>query len=132
MQAAQGIERKTFPSSEQMHLEAGLKRANASLLCMCDDAVRQGAVVAYLLYTRAKSTVLLHKLCVRSDFRRRGLGSSMLGYLILWVDEKRHLARKLYAVNGFQEVGMVDDYYGPGRHGLRMVLELEADGVNAS
>lgn len=144
LQAAQGIERKTFPSSEQMDLEAELKRANTSLLCICDHAVRQRGVVAYLVYTRAKATVLLHKLCVRSDCRRRGLGSSVLGYLIdharmrncssmqLWVDEKRHLARKLYAVNGFRETGIVEDYYGPGRRGLRMVLELEVGRLNAS
>lgn len=41
----------------------------------------------------------------------------------LWVDEARIGARKCYSKVGFEEVGqVVMDYYGPGRNGIRMVL----------
>ncbi|EEQ86879.2 acetyltransferase [Blastomyces dermatitidis ER-3] len=99
-------------------------------------------IIAYALYVRQKSTALLHKVCVAEPFRGQGVGRQLLTYVIeqslcpqrgggrgcvavqLWVDEKRAVARALYAGCGFVEVEGVEDYYGPGRKGLRMVLEL--------
>ncbi|KLJ07091.1 hypothetical protein EMPG_17414 [Blastomyces silverae] len=98
-------------------------------------------IIAYALYVRQKSTALLHKVCVAEPFRGQGVGRQLLTYVIeqslcpqrggggclavqLWVDEKREVARALYAGCGFVEVEGVEDYYGPGRRGLRMVLEL--------
>ena len=40
----------------------------------------------------------------------------------LWVDEGRVAARECYRKIGFEEAGgVVEDYYGPGRNGMRMV-----------
>ncbi|OJD23180.1 hypothetical protein ACJ73_05469 [Blastomyces percursus] len=99
-------------------------------------------IIAYALYVRQKSTALLHKVCVAEPFRGQGVGRQLLTYVIeqslcpqrgagrgclavqLWVDEKRAAARALYTGCGFVEVEGVEDYYGPGRKGMRMVLEL--------
>ncbi|EER37633.1 acetyltransferase [Histoplasma capsulatum var. duboisii H88] len=102
-------------------------------------------VIAYALYVRQRGTALLHKLCVAEPFRGQGVGRQLLTHVIgqqrsqrsgrgclavqLWVDEKREAARRLYGSCGFVEVEVVEDYYGPGRKGLRMVLGLEGDGV---
>ncbi|KKZ61448.1 hypothetical protein EMCG_03930 [[Emmonsia] crescens] len=100
-------------------------------------------IIAYALYVRQKSTALLHKICVAEPFRGQGVGKQLLAYVIeqqlrqqergclavqLWVDEKREAARRLYGSCGFMEVEGVEDYYGPGRNGVRMVLGLEGDG----
>jgi ribosomal protein S18 acetylase RimI-like enzyme len=42
----------------------------------------------------------------------------------LWVDADREAARRLYLGSGFKERERVDDYYGPGRTGIKMVLDL--------
>ncbi|OAX84928.1 hypothetical protein ACJ72_00714 [Emergomyces africanus] len=97
-------------------------------------------VIAYALYVRQRDTALLHKICVSEPFRGQGVGKQLLEYVIeqqlrrqesgclavqLWVDEKREVARRLYGSCGFVEVEGVEDYYGPGRKGVRMVLGLE-------
>ncbi|PGH06181.1 hypothetical protein GX51_02569 [Blastomyces parvus] len=93
-------------------------------------------IIAYALYVRQKSTALLHKVCVAEPFRGQGVGRQLLTYVLerslgarclavqLWVDERREAARALYGGCGFVEVEGVEDYYGAGRRGLRMVLEL--------
>ena len=42
----------------------------------------------------------------------------------LWVDKAREPARGLYKACGFEEMESVEDYYGGGRAGGRMELEL--------
>ncbi|OJD10340.1 hypothetical protein AJ78_08608 [Emergomyces pasteurianus Ep9510] len=100
-------------------------------------------IIAYALYVRHRDTALLHKICVAEPFRGQGFGKQLLAYVIeqqlrrqvsgclavqLWVDEKREVARRLYGSCGFVEVEGVEDYYGPGRKGVRMVLGLDGDG----
>ena len=45
----------------------------------------------------------------------------------LWVDEARNPAQCLYQDRGYQEIDRVENYYGPGRTGLKMVLHLGSD-----
>lgn len=143
LEAVQRMERKNFPSTEVMDFKLELRKANTSMLCVSNDPGGDPAVVAYLLYAQLKGVALLHKICVRPDHRRRGLGSGMIKALLehlrsrnctavqLWVDEAREPARCLYAAHGFRQADRVEDYYGPGRTGLRMLLDLDrsrADG----
>ncbi|KAI5308320.1 hypothetical protein KEM55_006018 [Ascosphaera atra] len=97
-------------------------------------------IVAYAVYVRLRTTALLHKVCVAEPYRGRGLGKRLLSHIIrerlggasgggcqsvtLWVDEGRPVARRLYEGCGFEEVERVEGYYGPGRNGCRMVLDL--------
>lgn len=52
------------------------------------------------------------------------LKRSRAGQVDLWVDEERTPARALYTACGFIEQESVKDYYGNGRTGIRMKLEL--------
>lgn len=133
------LEKKTFPSTELFDFDSELKKHNTSLQVLVDFRSGSGLpdVVAYLVYAHTKRTVSLHKLCVREKYRNQGLATKMLKMLAefstsqgcleriqLWVDAQRILARSLYAKTGFQEVAQVKDYYGPGRTGIKMVLDL--------
>ncbi|WEW55685.1 hypothetical protein PRK78_001118 [Emydomyces testavorans] len=92
--------------------------------------------IAYAVYVRIKGTALLHKVCVSEPHRGRGVGGQLMAYIEqrlrregcqrvqLWVDKERVVARRLYARCGFEELESVEDYYGIGRTGIKMVLEL--------
>ena len=44
--------------------------------------------------------------------------------VVLWVEEGNEGARRLYEVEGFEERERVVGYYGEGRGGLRMEVEV--------
>ena len=46
--------------------------------------------------------------------------------LQLWVDVARAPARRLYESVGFKDADWSKDYYGPGRTGVKMVLQLNS------
>ncbi|KAI9847135.1 MAG: hypothetical protein M1838_000992 [Thelocarpon superellum] len=137
LQAIKLIERKTFPTNEALDLDNELKKRNTVLLLAQGEQSVQADVVAYLIYARNRRLALLHKLCVVESFRRRGLAKLMLHHLHqtlldqgctqvqLWVDEARAPAKCLYDACGFEVVQCVENYYGPGRTGLKMILALE-------
>ncbi|EEH36046.1 acetyltransferase [Paracoccidioides lutzii Pb01] len=149
------LERKTFPASEAFDFSdqsLWRKKPNTRILYAIvtstnatsnTKAPAHNPIIAYALYVRQGSTALLHKICVAEPFRNRGIGRQLLVYVIekrlrgaekgclavqLWVDEKREAARRLYKGCGFMEVEGVEDYYGPGRRGVKMVLRLEGQG----
>jgi ribosomal protein S18 acetylase RimI-like enzyme len=131
------IEKKTFPSSEAFDFDSELKKRNASMLL----ATREGdsfEVAGYLVYLRTKRLALLHKICVIERMRENGIGKCLVHSLRLrlegqggsqriqlWVDENRSPARALYKSCNFQEIDRCADYYGPGRHGIKMQLSIE-------
>ncbi|PGH19156.1 hypothetical protein AJ80_04236 [Polytolypa hystricis UAMH7299] len=93
-------------------------------------------VIAYAVYVRIRGTALLHKVCVAEAYRGQGLGKQLMAHIQarlvregcqivhLWVDTGRETARRLYIGCGFEEVEMVEDYYGNGRTGVKMVWEI--------
>lgn len=93
-------------------------------------------VIAYLLHARSTGVSLLHKVCVAEKYRRQGLARKMLLTLKLkleksgceriqlWVDWKREAAIDLYQSAGFRRVDGARDYYGTGRHGIKMATDL--------
>jgi len=107
------------------------------LTIVAEDVTAPGLaeLVAYLVLTWTKSTALLHKLCVLEQYRRRGMASQLLRLqreqakksgctsIQLWVDGERTAAQSLYSKVGFDEVERVNDYYAPGRTGIKMVLD---------
>lgn len=156
------IEKKSFPATEAFEFDMKLwKRPNtrvlyASILPTTAHAQAQAQaqstknnnksagngeriVVAYLVYVRHRECVLLHKLCVMEQHRRKGIGERLLSYAIrerfvdkepgceyvqLWVDKGRLPARNLYQKCGFKEKEEISDYYSEGRTGIRMVLTV--------
>ncbi|DAA76313.1 TPA_exp: Acetyltransferase, GNAT family [Trichophyton benhamiae CBS 112371] len=144
------IERRTFPPSEALTLDLSLCRKPSSRLFFSrtDSAASAASdtssassasstVAGYVFYVRMKDKALLHKLCVEAGHRGRGIGGSLLAAVEeqlrregcrtvhLWVDAERAAARRLYQRRGFEETRTVQDYYGPGRTGINMVLCLD-------
>lgn len=132
-------EKKAFPKTEVFDFDRELRKRNTELICLLDfvNTNKAYTVAAYLVYVRIQRTTLLHKICVLEKHRRQGLARKLLRKLKdelkgrgceemqLWVDEARQPARSLYANTGFEEVDRVEDYYAPGRTGIKMVLKLQ-------
>lgn len=130
------IERKTFPSSEAFDFRTELKKKNTTMLLVFSDS-DPATVVGYLVFLRMKRLALLHKICVVQPKRGHGIGGMLVRTIIemlrkggcqtiqLWVDEAREPARALYQCCGFEQVDRCEDYYGPGRTGLKMQLSIE-------
>ena len=138
----QHVEKKTFPRREALDLSTELHKRNTDLVIVVDDAgmftPAKPKAVAYmvLVHLKAGNAVLLHKICVDSEYRRRGIARIVLESqrqrltkqgctrIQLWVDEGNVPARELYKNLGLQEVSMVNDYYAAGRNGIQMLWEL--------
>lgn len=131
------IERKTFPSSEAFDFGAELKKKNTNMIVVIKGGNPED-LVGYLVHLRMKRLVLLHKICVVEQMRTKGVGKALIHSLRLhlekqggcqsiqlWVDEARSPARALYESCGFQQIDRCEDYYGPGRTGLKMGLSIE-------
>lgn len=138
----QYVEKKTFPRREAMDFDTEIHKRNVDLVIIVDDADAPGVftparpiLVAYMVFAHLKAgkAVLLHKICVSEDYRRRGIARIVLETqaerlkkqgctkIQLWVDEGNMPARILYKVLGFEEVSRVNDYYAVGRTGIQML-----------
>ena len=130
------VEKRTFPATEALDLDAELRKSNTILLCAFDETNGDDDLPGYSVYARSRRIALLHKVCVLEEHRRGGVGKAMLSHLhstllqqgcsllCLWVDEARRPARLLYGSCGFQQLQTVPDYYGPGRTGVKMILKV--------
>lgn len=135
-------EKKTFPRDEAMDFDMELKKRNTELVVVltaqdsCED--NDHSLAGYLVYARLHGIALLHKVCVLEGHQRQGIARSMLSRLKdrlqgqgcerlqLWVDEARKPARALYESSGFKISDRARDYYGPGRTGIKMVIDLNS------
>jgi ribosomal protein S18 acetylase RimI-like enzyme len=131
------IEKRTFPSSEAFDFNMSLwsKKPNTRVIYGTISGQNHD-VIAYAVYIRLKGTALLHKICIAEAYRRKGLGKLLMEHVKqrlqdercqdvhLWVDADREAAHRLYLGSGFEERERMDDYYGPGRTGIKMVLNL--------
>ena len=131
-------ERKTFPRNEAFDFDLELKKRNTELIVIVDDDSESSSpvVAAYAVYAHTQKWILLHKLCVLENFTRRGIARRLLLFqhhklflrgrskVQLWVDEERVPASQLYSSMGFVEVGRLENYYGPNRTAVRMLLQL--------
>ena len=140
----QHIEKKTFPRREAMTFSTEVQKRNQDFVITVDDSAvvkpARPKLVAYMVFVHLKAgnAVVLHKICVSEDYRRRGVARMMLETqaerlkkqgstkLQLWVDAENVPARRLYKVVGFEEVSRVSDYYAVGRTGIQMLLELSS------
>jgi GNAT superfamily N-acetyltransferase len=131
------IEKKSFPASEVFNFNTRLLRKhNTTILAAYLTTGCRTIPVAYAVYVRWRSVILVQKLCVTESFRGRRIGKSIMLDIIsrarqarcmaieLWVDESRTVARHLYKSCGFRDIHRVQEYYAPGRHGIKMGLDL--------
>jgi uncharacterized protein len=80
----------------------------------------------------------IYSLAVNPHCRGRGIGQKLLAAMItalaergarriyLQVEQLNEDAIKLYGRSGFRSIGQLPNYYGPGKHGLHMMLEVPA------
>lgn len=140
----QHVEKKTFARREVMDFSTELRKRNTDLVVVVDDAgastPAMPKLVAYMIFVHLKAgkAVLLHKICVLEDYRRRGIAKIVLeiqaerlkkqgcSKIQLWVDEGNVPARRLYKVLGLEEVNRVNDYYAVGRTGIQMHWEFSS------
>ena len=138
----QHAEKKTFPRREALNFSTEIQKRNMDLVIIVDDAgiitPSRSKLVAYmvLVHLKAGNAVLLHKVCVDGEYRRRGIARIALQTqaerlkkqgctrIQLWVDEGNAPARRLYSILGLEEVSRVNDYYAVGRTGIQMIWIL--------
>lgn len=91
--------------------------------------------IGYLVFQRLKGTTWLHKLGVVEGERRKGVARGMIGVMkervrvgggrkvVLWVEEG-NAARRLYEEEGWEVRERMEGYYGEGRAGVRMEMDI--------
>jgi ribosomal-protein-alanine N-acetyltransferase len=114
------IERVAFPTPWTLATFAGLLRRDNTRLRVADVA---GRVVGYAVVWIVADQAELGNLAVAPAWRRNGLGARLLGLvleevaaagvreLFLEVRESNASAQRLYARNGFKQVGRRPGYY---------------------
>ena len=128
------IERASFAypwSSRFFHQEFEIECARSIL------AEMNGKIVGYVLYWLLPQTVDIHNLAVSGEYRRRGVGRTLLQKVIvealgqssarvtLEVRKSNLAAQKLYESAGFVATGVRKGYYSDdGEDALTMSLEL--------
>ena len=131
-------EKKSFAASEAFDFNSELKKSNVVIYCYLDSIGLISTVVAYSAFMLPKigNSATLHKICVDKAYRQRRIAYKLLSVivehlqgkqcskLLLWVREENTPAIALYRKLGFQTSKQVEDYYGSGRTGLHMILDL--------
>jgi ribosomal-protein-alanine acetyltransferase len=95
-----------------------------------------GEGIALIRHHKRSLTGRLYSLAVHPDHRGQGIGHRLLKTTLaelvargakrvfLEVEQNNAAALKLYERHGFRSIGILPDYYGPGRAGVHMVCEL--------
>ena len=128
------IERASFAypwSSRFFHQEFEVECARSIL------AEMNGTIVGYVLYWLLPETVDIHNLAVSGEYRRRGVGLTLLQKVVvealgqssarvtLEVRKSNLAAQKLYESAGFVATGIRKGYYSDdGEDALTMSLDL--------
>jgi ribosomal-protein-alanine N-acetyltransferase len=128
------IERSAYayPWSERFFRQEMQVECARSFLAEID-----GKIAGYVLFWLLPDEIDIHNIAVHPDFRRRGLGRSLLENVIivarnrassritLEVRKSNTVAQKLYEAVGFSVNGVRKGYYSDdGEDALLMVLEL--------
>jgi len=121
-----------YPWSERFFRQEMQVECARSLLAEID-----GRIAGYILFWLLPGEIDIHNIAVHGDFRRRGLGRSLLGNVInearsralsrvtLEVRKSNTVAQKLYESLGFSVSGIRKGYYSDdGEDAYLMALEL--------
>jgi [ribosomal protein S18]-alanine N-acetyltransferase len=122
----------TYPWSERFFRQEMQVECARSFL-----AERQGRIAGYILFWVLPGEIDIHNIAVHKEFRRRGLGRSLLENVILEgrnrslsritleVRKSNTVAQKLYESAGFNFNGVRKGYYSDdGEDALLMALVL--------
>lgn len=131
------VEKKTFPASEVFDFDTELSKKTTFCYCAFYRAEDDAPILCgYLVYSRSRALTRINKVCVVKSMQGQGVGTFMMQRTLgslrssgahkidLWVDQSREIAQRLYRSCGFEEGEALQDYYAPGRNGIRMHMEL--------
>ncbi|WP_415238055.1 ribosomal protein S18-alanine N-acetyltransferase [Seleniivibrio woodruffii] len=121
------IENTSFPRPwSRKSFETELFKDNCDFLVYDIDGSIAGYIVFWYILDEAELAVV----AVADGFRRQGIAGRLLTYCVeknkninviyLEVEKTNTSAVKLYEKKGFRTNGEIKDYYGEGRHALRM------------
>lgn len=105
------------------------------LVARANDLPVAGCVIA----DRSHGDLRIMNLAVHPDARRRGIGTALLqaieaempgGNVMLMAEQWNTDAQRLYERDGYSRKGLAKDYYGHGRHGVRMTKQRMASNEN--
>lgn len=140
------LERRTFPPEEAFNPKQlrYLVRSSRSLIKVARlDGHVVGLAIALLRRHKRWQSARLYSLAVDPAYQGRGLGRRLAAALLdaleamgvrrcfLEVRDDNARAHALYAQLGFVDVARLPNYYGPGRHGIRM-LRISSQGAQAA
>lgn len=128
------LERVSFRAGEggfsRRQLRALLRSPNAFWLI----GAHVDAAACWLKVSNGRSRwARLYTLAVHPRLRGQGWAQRLLKAGFAWMKENglsvcraevkydNHAARRLYASIGFREISLLHNYYGAGRHGVRLV-----------
>ena len=101
-------------------------------------AVSKSTVVGYVLTYLNGGSVHILSIAVRSDCRRKGIGSKLMVGILQVLQRKgarrvelevrvsNHIARTFYETLGFLEVALVRAYYEDGEDAVKMMRDLQS------
>lgn len=137
--AIAALESRVFPASEDPfsvdRLRRMLRNPRAVAMVVDDAGVVVGWSVALVRRNASWLSGRIYSVAVDPGHAGRGIGRALVESLLaeleplgvqriyLEVRADNEPAIKLYRSLGFAPVGWLDDYYGPGRDGMRMLRE---------
>jgi len=137
--AIAALESRVFPASEDPfsvdRLRRMLRNPRAMAMVVEDAGVVVGWSVALVRRNASWRSGRIYSVAVDPAYAGRGIGRALVESLLaelapldvhriyLEVRADNEPAIKLYRSLGFAPVGWLDDYYGPGRDGMRMLRQ---------
>ena len=144
--AVAGLEQRVFPPQHAIRPKQVryLLRSPRTVAVVARRRVGEssavvGWAVALVRRHRNRMSARIYSVAVDPDHRGQGLGTRLvqavlasverlgIARCVLEVADDNPAARRLYEQLGFQYLRMLPDYYGPGRHGWRMVRTTGAE-----
>jgi ribosomal-protein-alanine acetyltransferase len=113
-----------------------LRASKTAVFLVAEEAGRiVGQGIALLKHHRHGASGRIYSLAVKPECRGKKIGQKLLAQMIddlagrgarriyLEVERSNQAAVRLYERAGFRNIGVLPDYYGPGRDGMHMMIE---------
>ena len=133
---AEELERSCFAAHCLKRRQLRYLRQHAVFLVAEESGVVVGDGIAQVRKHKTGLSGRIYSLAVGAGPRGRGVGRMLLEALVarlaergarrvyLEVEEQNQGAVQLYEKCGFRRIGILPDYYGPGKQGAHMVREI--------
>eukprot|EP00879_Flechtneria_rotunda_P009293 GHRR01009729.1.p1 GENE.GHRR01009729.1~~GHRR01009729.1.p1 ORF type:complete len:185 (+),score=71.39 GHRR01009729.1:164-718(+) len=140
IQQTEKLEKQLFAKADGWRdgmLQQELRKRNTYLMFALAANVEY-QVLGYIIMQVHSITAHINKVAVAPAARRQGVGTSLLRAALhlaksergalcatLHVDTINTPALALYGRAGFQQDGLIEDYYRPGKHAYKLIADLQ-------